>query len=75
MSQTEDEFIHDPVGAHGAAHEFEARIVGVVEDEVVEVEVAQTSSANASSQLISHLVFRGTPTDSTSALTVGMWFT
>lgn len=54
MSQTEDELIYDPIGAHGAAHELEARIVGVVEDEVVEVEMAQTSSTNTPGQLISH---------------------
>lgn len=47
MRETEDEFVYHTVNPHGSADEFQARVVGVVEDEVVQVELAQALSANA----------------------------
>jgi hypothetical protein len=51
MSETKDKLVDDSVCTDCPADEFERSIVGIIEDEVVEIEVAETSSSNASSQL------------------------
>ncbi len=51
MRETEDEFVYHAINAHGSADEFQGRIVRVVEDEVVQVELAQSLSSNAAGQL------------------------
>lgn len=43
MSEAEDEFIHHTVCTDRSADQIEPRVVGVVENEVVQVEVAQSS--------------------------------
>lgn len=40
MREAEDEFVYHAVNPHGSADEFQTRVVGVVEDEVVQVELA-----------------------------------
>lgn len=51
MSETKDKLVDDSVRTDCPADEFKRSIVGIIEDEVVEIEVAETSSSNASSQL------------------------
>jgi hypothetical protein len=48
MSETKDELVHDSIGAHRAADQLECRVIGVAINEVIEIEMTQASSPNAS---------------------------
>lgn len=72
MSKAEDEFINNPVNANCAADEFQVRVIRVVENEMIQVELAQTSTANSSCELHS---FSKNSHKQAGRLTVGMWFT
>lgn len=51
VSETEDELVDNPVSANRATDQLEGCVIRVAVDEVVQIEVAQTCSPNASGQL------------------------
>lgn len=51
MSETENELVHNSVSANCAADQLEGCVIRIAVDEVIQVEVAQTRSPNAPSQL------------------------
>lgn len=53
MGETEDEFVDDSVNSNSPADQLQSRVLGIVEDEVVEIELAQMSAPNASGKLAS----------------------
>lgn len=48
MGQRENELVNNPIGANGPADELQRGVVRVVEDKMVEVEMAQAGPSNAS---------------------------
>lgn len=51
MGEDENELIDDSIRSYRSADQFQGRIVGIVEDEVIEVKVTQSRSPNTTSQL------------------------
>lgn len=51
VCETKDELVDHPIDAHSSANEFKCCVIGIVEDEMVEIELAQASSADPSGQL------------------------
>lgn len=51
MGNTEVELVNHSINSNRSTDEFETCIVGVVEDEVMQVELGQAGSPNASGQL------------------------
>lgn len=51
MGERENELVNDAIRAHRSANQLQGCVVGVVEDEVVKIEVAQARTSNASGQL------------------------
>jgi hypothetical protein len=49
MSETKDKLVDDSVCTNCPADELERSIIGIIKDKVVEIEVAETGSSNASS--------------------------
>jgi hypothetical protein len=49
MSETKDKFVDNSVCTDCPADELKCSVIGIIEDKVVEIEVAETSSSNASS--------------------------
>lgn len=49
VGEAEDEFIDNPVNTHRSANKFKRSVVGIVEDEIIEIEFAQLLSADSSS--------------------------
>ena len=52
MSNTENKLVHNPIRPNCPADEIQLRVVGIVEDEVMQVKVTQTCATNASSELL-----------------------
>lgn len=51
VGEHENELIDDSVRSHGPTDQFQSCIVGIIENEVMEVKVTQSRSPNAASQL------------------------
>lgn len=52
MSKFENELINNPINAHGPTNEFKLGVRGIVEDEIMLIEMGQLSATYATSHLI-----------------------
>lgn len=77
VGEDENELIDDSIRSYRSADQFQGRIVGVVENEVIEVKVTQSRSPNTTSQLFIVSVFTVyiVARLNFGARTVGTWLT
>lgn len=57
MSKLEDELIDDTIDSHGPTDQLKFGVCGIVEDEIVLIEVGELGTAYATSQLIQVVSF------------------
>lgn len=52
MSKGKNKFVDDAIGSNRSADQFQCRIIRIVENKMIQVEVTQLRSANPSRQLV-----------------------
>lgn len=57
MREGEYELVYDPVDTHRATDKLQGCVIGIIEDEMIQVEIAQSRTANSTGHLYSVSLF------------------